>query len=176
MKVENCWWRGASGSVLAVLHRAGLHAGGVSARGLLGHRVADALFAVQQRLEELLLLVRRAVGQEGQHGRVVRALGVHGKRAQIALAQLHLDQRIGQRAQAHAAMLDGDEGAPEALSAGLGPQFAQDGLVVAAGDQTLLGRNAFVMHPLAHLFADGLGLRRNLEIDRHGRSLADFSV
>ena len=55
--------------LVAVLDRRGLHAGGVGAGGLFGHREADALVAVEQRLEELLLLILRAVRQESSASR-----------------------------------------------------------------------------------------------------------
>jgi hypothetical protein len=67
----------------------------VAAGRHVGHRIADALFAVQQRLEELLLLIVGAIRQQGQHGGVVGALGVHRQGAQMALAQLHLHQGVG---------------------------------------------------------------------------------
>jgi hypothetical protein len=135
---------------------------------LLGHRVADALLAVQQRLEELLLLVRGAVGDQRQDGGVVRALAVHAEGADVALAQLHLHQGVGQRAQAHAAVLLGHEGHPQALCAGLGPQVVDHLLEAGLVLDLVLGRDALVMHPLAHLLADGLGLGGDLEVDRHG--------
>ena len=50
--------------------------------------------------------------QQGQHGRIVRTLAVHGQGAEMALAELHLDQRIGQRAKPHAAMFFRNEGEP----------------------------------------------------------------
>ena len=42
---------------VAVLHRRGLHARGIGAGRLLGHREADALVAVEQRLQEFFLLI-----------------------------------------------------------------------------------------------------------------------
>ena len=111
--------------LVAVLDGRGLHAGGVGAGGLLGHREADALLAVQQRLEELFLLVFGAVLEDGHHRGVVGALRVHRERAEHALAELHLHQRVGERAEAHAAIFLRHERAPQALRAGLGPQRAQ---------------------------------------------------
>ena len=158
-------------SGVALFLRAGLHAGRVGARRLLGHRVADALLAVQQGFKEFLLLIVGAVLQQRQHGRVVGTLRVHRQSAEIALAQLHLHQRVGERAKAHAAIFLRNEGAPQALRPRLLAQFAQDRLVVAAVDQLLLRRHAFVMHPFAHFFADRFGFRRNLEVDGHVCSL-----
>ena len=153
---------------LAVLDRPGLHARGVGAGGLLRHGVADALLAVQQRLEVLFLLEVGAVRQQGQHGGVVRTLAVHRQGAQVAFAQFHLDKGIGQGAKTHAAVFLGDEGAPEALGPRLGPQLGQYDLEGLPVHQTLLGRNALLVHPAAHPLADRLCVFRNLEIDRHG--------
>ena len=100
----------------------GLHAGGVGAGGLLGHREADALLAVEQRLEELLLLIFRAVREQRHHRGVVGPLRVHRERAEHALAELHLHQRVGERAEAHAAVFLRHERAPQALRARLLPQ------------------------------------------------------
>jgi hypothetical protein len=85
-------------AVVAFLLGAGLHAGRVGAGGFLRHRVTDALFAVQQRLQELLFLILRAVFEQRQHRRVVRALRVHRQGAEIAFAEFHLNQRVGERA------------------------------------------------------------------------------
>ena len=148
MKVECCLWRGAFGSVLrhhqrhvgdaggrrepflavedvvlvAVLHRRRLHAGGVGAGGLLRHREADALVAVEQGFEELFLLIFRAVGEDRHHRGVIGPLRVHRQRAEHALAELHLHQRIGERPEAHAAIFLRHPRAPQALGAGLFPQ------------------------------------------------------
>ena len=86
--------------LIAVERGAGLHARRVGARRLLGHGVANSLLAVQQRLEEALLLIVRAVFEQGQHGGVVRPLGVQRQGAQEALAKLHLHQARWPRAAA----------------------------------------------------------------------------
>ena len=98
--------------VVAVPDGAGLHPRGVGARRLLRHRVADAFLAVQERLEVLLLLERRAVREEREHGRVVGALRVEGQCAEVALAELHLHERVRQRPEPHAAVFGRDERAP----------------------------------------------------------------
>ncbi len=82
---------------VALFHRAGLHARGIGAGRFLSHRIADALVAIEQRLEEFLLLIVRAVREQGEHGRIVGPLRVHRQRAQIAFAQLHLHQCVGER-------------------------------------------------------------------------------
>ena len=110
---------------VAVLHRAGLHAGGVGAGGLFRHREADALVAVEQRFEEFFLLVLGAVRQDRHHRGVVGPLRVHRQRAERAFAELHLHQRVGERAEAHAAIFLGDERAPQALRARLLAQRAR---------------------------------------------------
>ena len=153
--------------LVAVLHRAGLHAGGVGARRFLGHRIADALLAVEQRLEILLLLMLGAVRQQRHHRRVIGALRVHRQRAEMAFAKLHLDESVGERPKPHAAIFLGDERTPQALRTRLGAQFIEDRLVILARDQPLFSGLAFVMHPLAHPLADRLGLGRDFEIDRH---------
>ena len=68
----------------------------VGARRPLRHREAHPLVALDERLEELLLLVVRAVREERQNRRVVRALRVECEGAEAALAQFNLDQRVGQ--------------------------------------------------------------------------------
>ena len=83
---------------LAILDRRGLHAGCIGTGSLFGHRIADPLVAIEQRLEVLFLLKRRAVGQQGQHGRIIGTLAVHRQGAEMALAQFHLNQSVGQRA------------------------------------------------------------------------------
>ena len=162
--------------VVALLLRARLHAGGVGARGFLRHRIADALLAVQERLEEFLFLEVRTVLKQGEHGRVVRTLRVHRQRAEIAFAKLHLHQRVGERAKPHAAIFLRDERAPQPLRACFLAQFRQRGLVVRAVEQLFLGGAALVFHPLAHLRANGLGFRRNFKVDRHlvVSSISDF--
>ena len=152
--------------VVAIADGAGLHAGCVSAGGLLGHRVADALFAVEQRLEELLLLEGRAVREEREHRGVVGALRVQGERAEIALAQFHLDERVGQRSEAHAAELGWDERAPKPLRACLLAQLGEH-LLVGPILELLLRRNALVLDELADAFSNFLRLGRNLEVDCH---------
>jgi hypothetical protein len=156
--------------LVAVLHGPRLHTGGVGAGGLLSHRVADALLTVQQRLEELLLLILRAVLQDGQHGGVVGTLRVHRQRAEVALPQLHLHQRVGQGPEPHAAVFLGDEWAPQALRARLGAQLVQHLLVARLVGDALLGGDALVVHPLAHPLPDLPGVFRDLEVDGHGRS------
>ena len=153
---------------LAVLHRPGLHARGVGTCSLLRHGVADALLAVQEGLEVLLLLKVGAVSQKGQHGGVVRPLAVHGQGTQVALAQLHLDQGVGQGTQAHAAMLLGDEGGPQALGPRLGAQFSKHQLEGLPVQEPLLSRDALLVHPAPDPLAHGLCVFRNFEIDRHG--------
>ena len=107
--------------LVAVLHRRGLHAGGVGAGGFLGHREADALVAVEQGFEELLLLIFRAVGKDRHHRGVVGPLRVHRQRAEHALAELHLHQRVGQRTEAHAAIFLRHPRAPQARARGPWP-------------------------------------------------------
>ena len=162
---------------VAVLHRGGAHAGGIGARGLLGHRIADALFAVQEGFQIFLLLKLRPMRQQGEHRRIIRPLAVHRQRTKVALPQLHLHQRVGERAQPHAAMFLGNERQPQALRPRLGPQRVQHGLVISAFVQLLFRRPAFIIHPLPNPFANGLGFGWNLEIDRHGDGLpGGFSV
>ncbi len=153
--------------LVAVLHRRRLHAGGVGAGGFFGHREADALVAVEQRLEELLLLIFRAVGEDRHHRGVVGPLRVHRQRAEHALAKFHLHQRVGERAEPHAAIFLRHPRTPQALGAGLFPQRAQH-LGERLGVEFLFRGNALVMHPFADFLADRLGFGRNLEIDRHG--------
>jgi hypothetical protein len=119
-------------------------------------------------LEEFLLLIFRAVGEDGQHRGVVGALGVHRQSAERAFAELHLHQRVGERAEPHATILLRHERTPQSLRARLGPQFAQH-FVERFGVQFLLRRNAFFLHPFADFFADRHGLGRDFEIDRHRR-------
>ena len=88
--------------------------------------------------------------QEGHHGGIVRALRIHGQGAKVALPQLHLHQGVGQRAQAHAAVLLGNEGAPEPLAPGLRAQLPEHGFVIVAVEQALFCGDALVLHPLAH--------------------------
>ena len=152
--------------LVAVLYRRGLHAGGVGAGGLFRHREADALVAVEQGLEELFLLIFRAVGEDRHHRGVVGPLRVHRQRAQHALAELHLHQRVGQRTQPHAAIFLRHPRAPQAARAGLGPQRAQH-FGERLGVEFLLRGDAFVVHPLADFLADRLGFGRDFEIDRH---------
>ena len=109
---------------VAVLHRAGLHAGGVGAGGLFRHRKADALVAVEQRLQELFLLVLGAMRENRQHRGVVGALRVHRQRAERAFAELHLHQRVGERAEAHAAIFLRDE--RDTTAPARGPSCARD--------------------------------------------------
>ena len=104
--------------LVAVLHRRGLHAGGVGAGGLLGHREADALVAVEQGFEELFLLIFRAVGEDRHHRGVVGPLRVHRQRAEHALAELHLHQRVGERTEPHAAIFLRHPRAPQAAARG----------------------------------------------------------
>jgi hypothetical protein len=140
----------------------------------LGHRKADALFAVEQRFEELLLLIFRAMGKDGHHRGIIGALRVHRQRAQHALAKLHLHQRVGERPQSHAAIFLRHERAPQALRACFLAQIGEH-LVERLGIQLLFRGNAFVVHPFAHLFADRFGLGRDFEIERHGISSFDGS-
>ena len=152
---------------LAVFYGCRLHAGGVGAGSLFGHRVADALFAIEQRLEIFLFLEVGAVGEQREHGRIIGALRIHREGAEMALAEFHLDQRIGEGAEAHAAMLGGDERQPEALCTGLLAQFGQHGLVGLTGSHFLFGGDAFILHPLTDAFADFFCIIRNGEIDSH---------
>ena len=154
--------------LVAILHGGGLHAGGVGARRFFRHRKADALVAIEQRLEEFFLLIFGAVLEDGHHRGVVGTLRVHGERAEHALAELHLHQRVGERAEAHAAILLRHERAPQPLRPRLLPQLPQH-FVERLGVQLLFRGNAFVMDPLADFLADRLGLGRNFEIDRHRR-------
>ena len=151
---------------VAVLHRARLHAGRVGARGLLRHREANALVAVEQRLEEFFLLIVGAVRHDRHHRGVVGPLRVHRQRAQRTFAEFHLHQRVGERAEAHAAVFLRDERAPQALRARLLPQLPEH-FVERLGVEFLLRGDAFFLHPFADLFADRLGLGRDFEIDRH---------
>ena len=150
--------------LVAVEDRRRLHARGVRAGRLLRHRVADALLAVQQRLQVLLLLVVRAVLDEREHRGVVGALGVEREGAEVALAQLHLHERVGQRPQSHAPFLHGHERTPEPLGARLLPQPGQH-VVEVVSRAHFLGRVTFLLHELADLVADGPGVFRYLEID-----------
>ena len=85
----------------------------------------------------------------------------------MALAKFHLDQRIGQRPKAHSAMLDWDEGQPQALRARLLAQFWQHVLERATVGHFLFSRNAFFLHPFAHALADFFCLFRYRKIDGH---------
>ena len=89
-----------------------------------------------------------AVCEQRQHRGVVGALRVQRERAEVALAKLHLHERVGERAEAHAAVLRRNERAPESLGAGLRAQLAEH-FLVGAVLQLLLGRDAFVLHELA---------------------------
>ena len=155
---------------VAVLHGGGLHAGGIGAGRLLRHREADALVAVEQGLEKFFLLIFGAVLENRHHRGVVGALRVHRQRAEHAFAELHLHQRVGERAEAHAAIFLGNERAPQALRARLLAQLGQH-FVERLGVQFLFRGNAFVVHPFADFFADRLGFGRDFEIDRHGSFL-----
>jgi len=106
------------------------------------------------------------MGQDRQHRSVVRPLRVHRQRPERTLAEFHLHQRVGERAEAHAAIFLRDERAPQPLRSRFLPQRRKH-VIERLRIQLLLGRNAFVMHPLPHLFPDRLGLRWNFEIDRH---------
>ena len=97
---------------IAILHGGGLHAGGVGARRFFRHRETNALVAVEQRFKELFLLIRGAMREDRQHRGVVGPLCVHRERAQRAFAELHLHQRVGERAEAHAAIFLRHERAP----------------------------------------------------------------
>ena len=92
----------------------------------------------------------------------------------MALAELHLHEGVGEGAEPHAAMFDGDEGQPETLRAGLLAQVREHGLVGLAGGHFLFGGDAFFLHPLAHALADFLGVVRNGEIDGHCHLLPVF--
>ena len=157
--------------LVAVLHGRGLHAGGIGAGSFLGHREADPLVAIEQRFEELFLLIFRAVGEDRHHRGIVRPLRVHRQRAEHALAELHLHQRIRQRAEAHAAIFLRHPRAPQAARAGLGPQRAEH-FGERLGVEFLFRGDALIMDPLADFFADRLGFGRDFEIDRHGCFLA----
>jgi hypothetical protein len=159
--------------LVAVLDRCCLHAGGVGAGGLLGHREADPLFAVEQRLEKLLLLVLRAVGKNGHHRGIVGPLCVHRERAEHALAEFHLHQRVGERTESHAAIFLRHPWAPQAARTGLGPQRTQH-FGERLGIEFLFRRNTLLVHPFADLLADRLGFGRNFKIDRHGTSSLSF--
>jgi hypothetical protein len=107
--------------------------------------------------------------ENGHHRGVVGPLRIHAERAEHALAELHLHQRVRQRAEAHAAILLRHERAPQALRAGLGPQRPKH-LGERLGVEFLFRGDAVIVHPLADFFADRLGFRRDFEIDRHGTS------
>ena len=154
--------------LIAILDGAGLHARRIGPGGLFGHGIANPLFAIQQRLEVFFLLVLGAMREQGQHGGIIRALTIHRQGAQMAFAQFHLHQGIGQGAKAHAAIFNRNKRAPKTLASGLGAQAGQDRLEVAAIGKRLFGGHALIMHKLAHLGANGLGLSRNFKIDRHG--------
>ena len=148
--------------VVSLANRRRLHAGRIGARSLLSHRIANALLAVQQGLEKLLLLIVRAMRQQRHHGRVVGTLRVHRQRAEIALAEFHLNECVGEGTKAHAAIFLRDERAPQALCPRLLAQLGECRLVVGAGEQLLFRRHAFIVYPLAYLFANGLGVVREL--------------
>ena len=153
--------------VIVLLFRSGLHPRSIGAGGLFRHGVANALLTVQKGFEELFLLIGRAVFKKRHHRGIVRALRIHGQGAEIALPELHLHQGVGQRAQAHAAVLLGNEGTPEPLAPGLRAQLPEHGFVIVAVEQTLFCGYALVLHPLAHALPQTLGFRRNLKIYGH---------
>ncbi len=84
--------------------------------------------------------------------------------AEVALAEFHLDERVGQRAEAHAAVFRRDEGAPETLRAGLCAQFGEHFLIRTVLE-LLLGGDAFVLDELADALTYFLRFGGNLEVD-----------
>ena len=106
--------------------------------------------------------------QQSQHGGVIRALAVHGQRAEMALPKLHLDKRIGQRPEPHAAMLGWDEGQPEALRPGFLAQVRDHLVERFAVGQAFLGRDTLILHPLPDPRTDLFCIIWNYKIDRHG--------
>ena len=62
-------------------------------------------------------------------------------------------------------MFGRDEGQPQTLRAGLGPQPCEQLLKIAALLELFFSRNAFIMDPLTNLLANGLCLDGDLEVD-----------
>ena len=62
-------------------------------------------------------------------------------------------------------MFHRDERQPQTLRAGLGTQFAEQFLEIAALLKRLFSGNAFIIYPLADLLTNSLCLDRDLEID-----------
>ena len=114
------------------------------------------------------------MGEQRQHGGIVRALRIHRQGAEMAVAELHLDEGIGEGPEAHAAMLDRKEGKPQALRAGFLAKLFQHGLVGLAGRHLLLCGDALVLNPQAHALAHFLGVFRNREVDGHSFSPCSF--
>ena len=153
--------------IVALAVGARLHPGRVGAGCLFGHRIADPFVAVQQWLQELLFLMRRAVFEQRQHRGVVRALRVHRQRAEITFAEFHLHERICERPEAHTAVLFRNERAPESLRARLFAQAREDSFVVFARKQALLSRHTFFVYPLANTHAQRFRFVRYRKINRH---------
>ena len=156
---------------------AGLQRGRVGAGHLgLGHREAAADLAVEQRLQEALLLLRRAV--VGQDLHVARCPGAEQLKAIGATTGLRpiCSQRIpySQLVRPAPNSLVGEEEVPEALLLGGGPDLDQDlgvglpglDLVVDRLHGLCLDRVDVFVHERLDALTEGLDLGRGLEV--HG--------
>jgi hypothetical protein len=74
-------------------------------------------------------------------------------------------------ASTHAAVLLGDERAPEPLGARLRAELCQD-FLIGAGLELRLGGDALVLHPLADALADCFRFSGDFEIDGHASGLS----
>jgi NAD(P)-dependent dehydrogenase (short-subunit alcohol dehydrogenase family) len=161
---------------VAVEHGAGLHAGGVRPSRLLGHAEADARLALDQRPQVFLFLRLGAMFQDRQHRGVIRPLAVHRPRGQMAARHLDLDDGVGEWSQAHASPRRGHVGAPQSRPTRFLLQ-RREHLVGRPPVQLLLGRQAHLLHELAHPLPERLRLRRDLKVDHFfGNLLAVLPV
>src|SRR5256885_14330398 len=111
-----------------MLYSSCFHACGVRAGGTFGHREANPEVAVDQWDEISPLLIVGSVVDQCEHRRILGTHAVHCPRAEMreGSPDLDLDDRVGEMAQAHAAVFDGNERAPQPGVASLGLELLDD--------------------------------------------------
>ena len=144
---------------------AGLHRRRIGAGGPLGHRKTDSDFTIDQRTQVLLLLRWRAVLEQRDHRRVLRAHTVHGPRAEMREGSTDLDlhDRVGKMSEAHPTPLDRDERTPQTLLASCGLKLRDDVKEGAVANLAFGGEHDLV-DELSDSRPHRLDIRRQLEI------------